>query len=109
MKTDNELINEWYASQGGKPALEADISFYESSWDMLMPVVEKIESLQMDVDIRTVWSWRQNEHRKYCTASIFTQPDQLVVYQEAKEGVSKIESVYKAVVEFIKWHSEHTK
>jgi hypothetical protein len=42
---DSELIEEFWVSQGGKPHLAADIWFYESDWNMLMPVVEKIEGL----------------------------------------------------------------
>jgi hypothetical protein len=42
MKTDNELIEEFYISQGGKPHMKEDLWFYESDWNMLMLVVKHI-------------------------------------------------------------------
>ena len=45
MEKGNELIEAFWIEQGGKPHLKEDISFYESDWNMLMPVVEKWNSL----------------------------------------------------------------
>jgi hypothetical protein len=73
---------------------------YHKSWDWLMPVVEKIEETNF---IKIVG--------KYCginktSANSFNN-------WVATEGVSftnpksKIESTYKAVVKFIKWHNKN--
>jgi hypothetical protein len=73
---------------------------YNKSWDWLMPVVEKIEETNF---IKIVG--------KYCginktSANSFNN-------WVATEGVSfmnpksKIESTYKAVVKFIKWHNKN--
>jgi hypothetical protein len=75
---------------------------YNKSWDWLMPVVEKIEETNF---IKIVG--------KYCginktSANSFNN-------WVATEGVSftnpksKIESTYKAVVKFIKWHNKNKK
>ena len=64
---------------------------FHSSWDWLMPVVEKIESLGHGVTI----------YRKGCH-----------INNEASFSVngfkhsSKIEQTYKAVVEFINWYNQ---
>lgn len=73
---------------------------YNKSWDWLMPVVEKIEETNF---IKIVG--------KYCginktSANSFNN-------WVATEGISfmnpksKIESTYKAVVKFIKWHNKN--
>jgi hypothetical protein len=68
---------------------------YNTSWDWLMPVVEKIESLGFQVTIGS---------ECYC-----------VIQDGWKEGLeeihymkdnSKLLCTYGAVVEFIKWHNE---
>jgi len=54
---------------------------YHSSWDWLMPVVEKIYSLELDIELV------------------------LVVRDNLAEA--NIEDTYQAVVEFINWHNEN--
>jgi hypothetical protein len=62
---------------------------YDTSWDWLVPVVEKIENLnQASVDI----------YYNCCEIAI---PDDMI----RVDGHSKIESTYKAVIEFIKWYN----
>jgi hypothetical protein len=77
--------NSWF------PAEEAD---YHKSWDALMPVVEKIESLGYNVDICQT------------TVDIFKKTnwnDEVVCKKEA----SKLEAVYSAVLSFLKWYNEN--
>lgn len=65
---------------------------YHSSWDWLMEVVEKIESLGHRVIIGFSGS------KNYCEIGLnnfFIQ-----IFEE-----TKIEAVYQAVVEFIKWYN----
>lgn len=94
--TDNELINVWYARQGGKPVLQADISFYESSWDMLMPIVEKIKTILQNLQ----------DSRPQHTACY---GDLIEVDIHCALHEVNISMVHKAVVEFIKWHNEQPK
>jgi hypothetical protein len=72
----------------GKPcyATYAPSLQYNTSWDWLMPVVDKIEKTAY-VNI------------KGCAVDIST-----IVSTNAP---SKIDAVYKAVVEFIKWHNQN--
>lgn len=91
-KTDNELIEEFYVSQGGKPSLPADIDFYSSDWNMLVPVVEKINTL--DFPERSFTTRFILEDRK-CTFYYFS-----FISEE-----SLIDAVYTVVVEFIKWYN----
>lgn len=69
---------------------------YHSSWDWLMPVVEKIES-ELYNDL------------KFCVNMAFKEcviaevdDDFYVFYQESE---SKIKAVWKAVVQFIDWYN----
>jgi hypothetical protein len=78
---------------------------YDSSWDWLMPVVEKIEEMRFDIKINCIWAPKKGKEIKFITTGIWDQKDFQIVYQEAIPGVSKIQSVYSAVVEFIKWHN----
>lgn len=94
---NNKLIAEFmsvdlheYVMNGGK-TLE-----YHSSWDWLMPVVEKIESNGFDVRIR-----KDDCVIYYCS----DKSDDVVLYLESKSG--KMESAYLAVVEFIKWYNKN--
>ncbi len=73
-------------------------SKYHESWDWLMPVVEKINSLDgyssINMDCDRVFCHRQN--------------DKMLDFGNRECG-SKINAVYSAVVEFIKWHNKQPK
>ncbi len=71
---------------------------YSTSWDWLMPVVEKIESLgDYYVDMRT-------------TACFVKRSFDDCIISEAYSGTgSRIKYTYKAVVEFIKWYNTQPK
>jgi len=117
MKTDNELIadrterinnNELihvfmgnaYCSCGQsskhfQTGINAGDLKYNTSWDWLMPVVEKIESLMWEVEIRAT----------RCTIEQY--PDSSKYFYGANGD--KIKSTYHAVVEFIKWYNSNPK
>lgn len=97
-KSENELIDEFYVNHGGKPCLSADLSFYESSWDVLMPVVEKIQSLDyIEKHSDDYFRFGSNSESKLYWCEFgrfrFTSTDSL------------IEAFYTVVSEFIKWHN----
>lgn len=96
MKTDNEKIEAFYVSLGGKPSLKEDLWFYESDWNMLMPVVEKIKQLR---DFDTVTDGKHNRDPYFATRvadllGILTTVD--------------IKVVHLAVVAFIDWYNNNT-
>jgi len=71
---------------------------YNSSWDKLMPVVEKIESTNRKVEISE------------CTCFIYPN-ETLENYDEYNYEITtiyptKIKAVYNAVVKFIKWYNQ---
>lgn len=66
---------------------------FHSSWDWLMPVVEKIQSLRNDKDIDEL----DRIHITALEVSFKNLP---------KNGYTKIEDMWQAVIEFIKWYNE---
>lgn len=71
--------------------------WYDQSWNWLMPVVEKIESLGYKTKITT-----KDEEGHVCYIYIS--------FKHSKWGShtkSKIEAVYKACIMFIKWYNQN--
>lgn len=80
---------------------------YHLSWDWLMPVVDKIET--MDCFVRTESYIEANE--RYFVTSV------LKITPRSRDNTNKVVSVFKsrlasvydAVCEYIKWHNEQVK
>lgn len=97
VKSDNELIEEFYISQGGKPHVPADLCFYESDWNMLMPVVEKINSIdKTEVSI----------YPSHCIISV-DGTAQAGAHDFTVGNLFKI--VRLSVVNYIKWYNSQPK
>lgn len=79
---------------------------FQSSWDWLMPVVEKIESLGFWVKIFGFTSF--DKCYKQCVIKKQKGDDYIYDY-EGYWNISKIEAVWIAVVEFIKWYNDNKK
>ena len=75
---------------------------YHSSWDWLMPVVEKVTSLIQEKLYIPVGKYKEYEeqHNLY-----EIQWRKLFHYQSYNFFKAGIESIYKAIVEFIKWYN----
>jgi hypothetical protein len=74
---------------------------FHSSWDWFMPVVDKIESIIFDENNSynvTIGS------TNYCVIQD-ANGDTIEIVEDS--GNTKLETVYKAVVEFIKWYNEN--
>jgi len=69
-----------------------DLPNYDLSWDWLMPVVEKIESLGYFCMIN-----------KWTSVYAGSKDSRLSI--TAIEGKSKIKNTHEAVVEFIQWYN----
>lgn len=79
----------------GKHGVIVKGSRYHSSWDWLMPVVEKIEQILPDDSVVTI-------EYKDCYIPVLEDDDSFTIQGN---GLTKIEAVYNAVVEFIKWYN----
>jgi hypothetical protein len=134
MKTDNELIAEfmgvkeqqgfydsygqdepfWYTANDRFRTHSRsipDVSFdefiehckYDTSWDWLMPVVEKIEKTPELFHTRIMAYADENNY--LCD---IVDSDNYERACQLSTG-SKIDAVYRAVVQFIKWYNEQKK
>ena len=74
----------------------AEYAKYSTSWDWLMPVVEKIESLGYDVFINGL----------YCRITDSGLSDFEI---ESSEVARKIEAVFSSCVEFAEWYKNQSK
>ena len=93
----------WYSPEMMKQTSmrEATLDMYfHKSWDWLMPVVEKIEKLGVTTQI-----WYAAGSKTYNTWILGLS----YVYDSTDTFPSKIESVYSAVVKFIKWYNKQSK
>tara|TARA_R110002020_G_scaffold29265_13_gene92535 strand:+ start:3294 stop:3707 length:414 start_codon:yes stop_codon:yes gene_type:complete len=113
---NNKLIAEFMGMDSFKDSLASlhqgkinvDVDVYEqaqyhTSWDWLMPVVEKIENLDRLAGIVTI-------NQNCCTIKSNMLGDNTIMSKQAgsnyQEANTKLSNTYKAVVEFIKWYSE---
>ena len=81
---------------------------YHSSWDWIMPVIEKIESLGYD----TVIDFRNNPYsQRKDGMSYWAQigKDKITDDIFGTSYESKMESVIKCVVKFIQWYNQQNK
>lgn len=80
---------------------------YDTSWDWLMPVVEKIESLKFRVKICGFTSFGKQYNECHIKKN---DSEGLYVYNHEGIGYElKIEAVWIAIIEFIQWHSNQIK
>ena len=77
---------------------------YHEDWNWLMEVVEKIESLEIFDRMGRFNINTKNFDENY--TSFITDKDEDFIQCE---GDTKIEAVYNAVVEFIKWYNNQNK
>jgi hypothetical protein len=105
-----EMIHPLYGDELeyiGKTSLE-----YHKSWDFLMPVVEKIESLGVSTDIHYYCASKNQTLRM----TVNPTEDNTVLflgysfqYDRSKYHTKKIDAVYESVIEFIKWYNKNKK
>lgn len=99
-------INEFYLDNNGQMAMPINpCGRFHSSWDWLMPVVEKIESTRiLDYNIRvTIDSTRtiiSITHSGKGSIKTFYKG----IYEDSDD---KITRTYKVIIEFIKWYNQN--
>jgi hypothetical protein len=79
---------------------------YNSSWDWLMPVIAKVTKLIREKQYIPIG--KHEEYSVQCNA-YEEQWRKLFDYQAYSFFIADIESVYKAIVEFIKWYNNTKK
>ena len=91
----------WYDAEKSIPLPTMEVTFefleFHLDWNWLMPVVEAIEGMGYNTEL--VYRPDDGGHCMY----IYDSP----VFSSQMGG--KMEAVYKAVVEFIKWYNENNK
>ena len=123
MEENNRIIAEFMGAKLTKdlkimyPVYEGDSSYvknlkYHSDWNWLMEVVEKIENLPSRTLQGTYYLGNEvkiykaiNTNTHYCEINLVKESGyRIVSIQFNKE--SKIQAVYNACLEFIKWYNE---
>lgn len=100
--TKNEI---WIPKYGvcmlynGSPAMK-----YHTSWEWLMPVVDKIEDLGCKFDM-----FPSKTKKKYYIATLMTYVNNTFKLNKsfAATGDTRIQPVYDVVVQFIEWYNEN--
>lgn len=136
-KTENEIIAEfmgykwigehWFDDHMTKNAAQktgcfVEVVKYDTSWDWLMPVVDKIESLKIKVyqddEVKNGtladFQFKRGRNNSYlCLVSYFEHDGGQHKHSRsytgriiAEDGV-RLKSVHTAVVEFIKWYNSN--
>lgn len=115
----NKLIAEFlqfdYSDAPSDGTCNSDESYlkYHSSWDCLMPVVEKIEALD-DLIVNKVWvsingnscgMWTYFDPKD--VLRIGTENNSFKIKHVSKEG--KLKATWLAVIAFIEWYNNQNK
>ena len=82
-----------------------ELKFY-TSWDWLMPVVEKIEMISK-YDIQSIYDERSEFMGWYPDIFSMYPKDNICDFLSDLRFKTKLEATYKAVVEFIKWYNQN--
>lgn len=85
--------------------LPVDEIQYHSSWDWLMPVIEKIESLHYDVQICTDSVSIIDMAGEECAFNDYQDFNSEWHQQDSPSAENKIHATWLSAIEFIKWHT----
>jgi hypothetical protein len=89
---------------------------YHLSWDWLVPVVEKIENIGVNVQIKGKYHpWHKKTYNQttivydiYKDIDENRATDLIELYRKSSEtSFNKLDTVFEAVVEFIEWYNEN--
>lgn len=113
-KIDNELIAEFMEFTPENHGWRTPIGFvncaysvvrerllFDTSWDWLMSVVEKIDSLP-EIDFEMYPAYKATGERCGVVVKIRTSPGEILVLPQDRP---RIKVVYRAILEFIKWYN----
>ncbi len=80
---------------------------YNTSWNWLMPVVEKIESIDVGEILNGKGQGYKNQFKIWSNACLIEPSNWGGPLIKQICAPTKIEAVYKAIVEFIKWYNDN--
>jgi hypothetical protein len=102
---ENDLLDKgnWYFTIDGDAHCFTKLK-YHTSLDWLMPVIEKIESINCVYHFDIQYDSKYSENNKYYTTILLSDKTTLGI---RKGNRTIILSIYEAVVEFIKWYNEN--
>lgn len=117
MKTDNELIHEFMGYDWRKetfswrpgattPMTINHLEYYKTSWNWLMPVVEKISTMLVHGVTIKFSRYSDSEVSLYTAISPDFDWNNKDFQYIQHFGKDVIELAYKTVVEFIKWYNQ---
>jgi len=98
-----------YNSSISKEDLFTDYAYnlqFDTSWDWLMPVLEKIESLPC-INVYISKSMLSKEHSVEITYEKYPLYKKELNKTIFIRNESKIQAVYEALVEFLEWYNTH--
>ena len=95
---DGRWENDWFEAESG---MRHSILLYHSSWDWLMPVVEKIENVYTK-KYKSGFVVRI-EYKDIFVMTLDTS-EELIICDQSD---SKLEGVYWTCVKFIKWYNKN--
>jgi hypothetical protein len=73
---------------------------YHSSWDWLMPIIEKIEDFR-DENSCALWNFKTEQ----CFVEVVENKTSETILE--CDGMDKLDASYNAVVEFIEWYNNN--
>lgn len=105
------MVGDYYVDVENDEWMFCDDANYDKSWDALMPVVEKIEAVQLDDKWHVVVRASANVQIFYRACIITYEPDE--ESGDTNEGAAiqtkgetKLEAVHNAVYQFITWYNQ---
>ena len=77
---------------------------YHNSWECLIPVIEKIENIEIDDE---VYRFVIHKNTSIIEAQlVFFQPSSIWHIHLKNEGINKIDATYKSIIQFINWYQK---
>jgi hypothetical protein len=113
----NQLIEKFWVEHGGKPHMTEDLWFYESDFNMLMPVLEKIHKsktykpfyakepigVEIEISMRGCLIELPDTSEGYDYVNGCYEADPLFKVYSVKNGM--IKDIYHCVVKYIEWYN----
>jgi hypothetical protein len=98
---NNKLIAEFMGYANKRPLTDSLLEKLYNDWNSIMPVVDKIDSLELDGDTFAV--------DIYQTGAQIFQYGNYNTELLTVDGANRMQATYKICVEFIKWYNEQPK